>query len=614
MNNNRIKVYWILLLVLMYTASISLSVGQTHARYENTVVADTVVEAAPVGMQSNCMVKKGDPALTVLVGELPLRQPTTVSFWMKSCGENRKGKFSWGVSNSKYAEYLNLSMKIGPETIGMNDEIELMEDIPMDFTLVINPSSIARDTEHAQMKINVVVTWGSEMWGTFQVILPEVKNQNAESGNDDPENVSSNNNGQPLAFQSNGERTNTAQSLSMDAVSNLQKMAVQTGIAEPMGAAAHFVPVKNSPQLRTLSAATPKYTVQLLSATTEPTSTDPTAETTAPPTEATEPVTEPTVPSTETTEPVTEPTVPSTEATEPTVPSTEATEPTTEPTVPPTEATQPPEEPTVPDTPVQKILLQTLSRFDPTEQLPVRITVTKEITSVRLGLQKMDGETTKFEPFPDYTMFSLNQGESYYMMYDGYITEFALDDNASLTVLLDFSHTEVQEDETLVLAMEAYTGYTLKTTCTAQTVSDARKSCMSLQHPLNAETQAVIFTAGDTRESAAEAQAFGWPSRTLSHKNALEFTLPMEWLDADLEYSVEMLTMTENQTLVYQPVTLSANGLYGKYTDFDLTHNLVFRVGKNLPQAGTYRLNMKWSYEGICFAKTQTTFFINYAA
>ena len=76
----------------------------------------------------------------------------------------------------------------------------------------------------------------------------------------------------------------------------------------------------------------------------------------------------------------------------------------------------------------------------------------------------------------------------------------------------------------------------------------------------------------------------------------------------------EMLTMTENQTLVYRPITLSANGLYGKYTDFDLTHNLVFRVGKNLPQAGTYRLNMKWSYEGICFAKTQTTFFINYAA
>ena len=87
----------------------------------------------------------------------------------------------------------------------------------------------------------------------------------------------------------------------------------------------------------------------------------------------------------------------------------------------------------------------------------------------------------------------------------------------------------------------------------------------------------------------------------------------MEWLDAEVEYSAQMLTMTEDQTLAYVPVTLSETGLYGKYQDFDLTHNFVIRIGETLPQAGTYRLNLKWSYEGICFSQTQTTFFINYS-
>ena len=43
-------------------------------------------------------------------------------------------------------------------------------------------------------------------------------------------------------------------------------------------------------------------------------------------------------------------------------------------------------------------------------------------------------------------------------------------------------------------------------------------------------------------------------------------------------------------------------------------HTLVLGIGDVLPQAGTYRIRMEWTYEGVCYAKKQMTFFINYAA
>ena len=500
MTKNRRMFCWLLLLALFCS---ELAVP-AHARYDSTVAASTVLAPRAYGMTSNCMVKAGDPSLTVLMGQLD--GPKKVSFWLKSNGSDAVGELLWSVSNPDHLQYVQITMQIDTVTVDPGEKIDLLQDVPMSFDMTIAPTAIARTSEHEELKIHVVVTWGDAMWGTFQVILPEVKKEEPEEEPETPEGTQ-----QPVAG-----------------------ISVSTSESETTG----------------------------------------------------EQATQPTLPSII-------PTLPA-ESTE----STESTEP-TEPEV------------VSPDDPIQ---LKTISRFDPAQALPVKATVSEDVTSIRLGLEVTEGEETKFEPFPDYTMFSLNQGESYYMLYDGYITEFTMQDASSLSVLLDFSHTDLEEGDTLVLAMETYAGDDLITTRRAETAADARESSLTLVHPVNDETQAVAFSEGDTRESAAEAGEFGWRSGILSRNNALEFVLPMEWLDAELEYSVELLTMTEEQTLEYVPVTLSETGLYGKYQDFDLTHNLVLRIGEQPPQAGTYRLNMNWSYEGICFAKTQTTFFINYSA
>lgn len=542
MTKNRRMLCWLLLLALLSVQWASLAVGQTYARYDSTVVASTVVESKPHGITSDCMVKAGDPSLTVLVGALdgdtPQEKEKEVSFWLKSNGADAVGELLWSVEEpEKYLQYVQITMQIDGVTVDPGEQIDLLRDVPMSFDMTIAPTAIAETAEHEELKVNVLVTWGDEMWGTFQVIIPEVPSPEAATTPTTP--TESTDPADPTNPTNPTDPTDPANS----GMSDTEKASRE--------ALANLLEAQNEAEGET----TPP--------TTEPENTSP--ETTEPPA---------------TTEP------------------TKATTP-TEPTVDPSD-------------PIQ---LKTISRFDPAQQLPVKIQISEDITSVRLGRETEDGE---FEPLPDNTMLSLDNGKGYYMLYDGYVAEFSpqeleLQDPTTIPVLLDFTHTDLEEDDTLVLEMQAYSEAGLQATRRAETTADARKSCLTLTHPLDTETWDVVFTEGDTRESAAAAEQYGWRSGILTYNNALEFVLPMEWLDAELEYSAEMLTMTEEQTLEYVPVTLSEAGLYGKFQDFDQTHNLVLRIGESLPQAGTYRLNMKWSYEGICFSQTQTTFFINYS-
>lgn len=528
MTNKRRMLCWLLLLVLLLCQAFSLSVGEAYARYDSTVAANTIMEPRSSGVTSNCMVRAGEPSLTVLLGRLD--EPKQVSFWLKSNGAAAPaGELLWSVMEpEKYLDYVQITMKIDDVTVDPGVKVDLLQDAAMSFDMTVAASAIGKTVEHEELKINVIVTWGDEMWGTFQVILPEVLPEEKEtptepdSGEGSPETPPAEENGDT----STGETAETA----MSEKEKTSREILAALLEEQNGAEG------------------------------------------------------------DTTEPV--------ETTDP--------EGTTEPTLPAVD----------PNDPLQ---LKTISRFDPAYSLPVKMTIGEDVTSIRLGQEIVEEKVTEFKPLPDNTLLSLDHGKSYYMLYNGYIAEFGredleLEDGNGISVLLDFSRTDLEEADTLVLAMEAYTGSGQKTTRRAETTADAREACLSLVHPLEEETEAVAFSAGDTRESAAAAAEFGWRSRTLTKNSALEFVLPMEWLDAEMEYSVEMLTMTEEQILEYVPVTVSETGLYVKFQDFDQTHNLVLQIGEDPPQAGTYRLNMKWSYEGICFANTQTTFFINYSA
>lgn len=512
MAKNRIQLYWLLLSVLLFTASILTTIGEAQARYDTTVSGNTLVEHTVTGVQSNYLVTGEDAPMTVLVGQIPLDSSAKVTFWVKSSGENTKGKLAWSVKEEAYANYLNVSVMSGLDVVDPTEDIELLKDVEMDFNMVITPSSLARSTVHEALKLHVLVTWGEDMWGTFQVLLPEVKA---------PEEETTAAASQPAAV-SEGETTT----------------ATETTVA------------------------------------TEPTET----------TVATE--------NTETTEPA----------------------------------------PTPAD-----IGMATIKSFAQAEDLPLKITLTPDITRVKLGLwvekaveeTAPDGTVTQttrmvLEAFPEGTRFSVNGGESYYMLTDSRIVELDLNNLTELSVLLDFSHAELAQEKKLCLAMEAWAGETLLASRDASTTADVSELFQVLTHSLVQTAQET--ESGETTEAAEATEAAettaptmapiatGWQSRVLNQSNYLELVLPLHWWDADLQYSVDILTLTEAGIPEYRPVTLSADGLCAKRTTYGGVHNLVFQIGQTLPQAGTYRVNMTWKYKDICFAKTQTTFFINYSA
>lgn len=569
MAKNRIKVCWLLLLVLMYTASAVLAVGETQARYETTVVQNTLVQSGEKGITSNCLVTKNEAPVTVLVGELSYYTSKSVSFWLKSSGAEATGKLAWSVEKADHLSYLNISMSSGSDSIGSGDDVGLLKDAKMEITMNIMPTPLARSEEHGPMKINILVTWGDEMWGTFQVILPAVTDQtqeetpDGEGDDEDPERVPENT-APSKEPEENGETGNDGT------------------LTEP-----------TEPDTIEKSQSPPETTDQnVVPASLEDAPTDP----------ETEPEN-------------TEPSEPETQPTEPSVPE-EPTDPTgeTEGSGEPTEPTEPdeptePAEPTEPEQPEDPIRLETIRRFDPAEKLPVKLSLTEEVTFVRLGLWEVDQEATedpekpvmKVGALPNRTRFSLNQGESYYMLYDGCIAEFSLQGMTELSVLLDLSHADLEEDQELVLAMEAYVGDAKVASCRAVTTPDAKAAFQTRAHA--AAQPAALTDNTSSREN-----------RIMNRDTALEFTLPLEWADYDLEYSVEILGRGEDGSLRYRNVDLSAGSLNATYTNYDGVHNLVLMTGQTLPQAGTYRLNMKWSYEGICYAELQTTFFINYSA
>lgn len=286
-----------------------------------------------------------------------------------------------------------------------------------------------------------------------------------------------------------------------------------------------------------------------------------------------------------------------TQSTEPTQP-TEVTEPTeaTDPTD-PTGSTEP-TEPSEPAPPVlteeeleAQMALKTIPGFRGEEQLPVRMVLAEHITSVRFGVRSDSG----IAPLPDYTMFSLDGGESYTMVYGGTVTEFSVGGVDSLSVLLDMRYAAEDPAGELKLAMEAYKDTQLRKTCEAATVSLAAGQWQSV--PLY--------------ETVAEGEAPAHAEPILTFENMLEFSFPLEWEESQIEYTVELLTLTDEQKLAYVPIELSEDGMDASYEKTADSHGLTLRLGQKFSQAGTYRIRIAWSYEGICYSDTYTTFLVN---
>jgi hypothetical protein len=195
-----------------------------------------------------------------------------------------------------------------------------------------------------------------------------------------------------------------------------------------------------------------------------------------------------------------------------------------------------------------------------------------------------EGQTV-LENFPRYTRYSLDNGESYYMLYHDDIIALNPNQGEVLTVLLDLSHVNLENPRVILGA--------------------------ALQEGSEITTCAVTLIP----ESAQWAQ---FPDRILSVNQPLEIPISEQGQNFVLEYSLEMLTTIKSEdgkseTMTYIPVELTKDGLWAELITGETGTKLVISIGEKLPQAGTYRISLSWTHEETVCAEMQETIFINYS-
>ena len=695
MAKKRINAYWLLLLVLIYTASVLLGVGESQARYTNTITGKTMVRSQTSGVTSNCLVTSADPALTVLAGKMSRISSTTIDFWLLSSGKGATGVLRWGVSDPELAPYVKITMQSGADVITPESEIELLEDVPMEFSMIITPTDKARAAVNTEnIKIHVLVTWGESMWGTFQVILPAVENAAPEeptvpaepdgdnTGNEDPEggnteggntegdntegdNTEGDNTeggntegGNTEGGNTEGDNTeggnteggnteggnteggNTEGSNTEGGNTeggnteggntegdnteggnteggnteggNTEGGNTEGGNTEGGNAEGGNTEGSNTEGSNTEGGNTEGDNTEggnteggnTEGGNTEGGNTEG-GNTEGGNTEGGD--TEGGNTESDNTEGS------NTEGGDTEGGNTEGgntegdeTEDNT------TEEIDPSKDP---------IRLETLSRFDSGGMLPVQIVLTEDVTDFKIGLGVIreenaeDPENPRAEilPLPRYTRFSLDGGESYYMLYEDLVAEFFVDKTTTIPMLLDFRYTGMENGTGFLLAMEAYAGADRAANCYESTICSTSASVSAAVYNEAAYLEYLKQTQSVTEETIKKPAAQKG-SYVLNQDNVLVLTLPQEWDEAEMEYSVELLTLAEDKSLAYKLVDLSASGLLAEHTENEQVHDLVISIGDKLPQAGTYRINMQWTYEGICYIEKQITFFINYTA
>lgn len=234
----------------------------------------------------------------------------------------------------------------------------------------------------------------------------------------------------------------------------------------------------------------------------------------------------------------------------------------------PTEETTAQEEPT--GEPADKaVLLESVGAFQTESVFPLNVTAEEDM-QVRLGIAAEEGVS----PFPPGTLFSPDNGENYYMLYqEGEILLDALADTPTL-LLLDLSRTTLAQEQTVTISAES---------------------------------------GGAVSLTADAAPLYEMSTRILTADAPLVVDVMDTWQGCVLNYSVDMLT-AEQTGKAYVPVDLSLGSLTVTDSNGETGQCLILSVGDSVPQPGTYRLNLSWSYNGICFEQTQATFFINYEA
>ena len=174
--------------------------------------------------------------------------------------------------------------------------------------------------------------------------------------------------------------------------------------------------------------------------------------------------------------------------------------------------------------------------------------------------------------FPQGTRFSLDQGASWFVLYREGDIPVDVPAGETVVVMLDLSAT----------ALTAEPGLTITNGI------DAAVTLMAATDPV-----------------------FRMDSQVLTRDSELMIQFADLWQDCQLICSVDMLVSTETGK-TYIPAEISSNGLMAELSNGENGQQLAISIGDTLPQAGTYRVNMCWLYNGISIWQEKTNFFINY--
>ena len=312
----------------------------------------------------------------------------------------------------------------------------------------------------------------------------------------------------------------------------------------------------------------------------------------------------------------------------------------TEPTTAPTEESADEEQPTESTEPetAPTITMAVPAEFSLDRLLPVKLTLTGEPETVTIG------------DVPGLTRYSTDGGQSWYQLYHGGAIE--LTPAASQLLLLDFSRTELTEDEVLCLSAsaddEAWTEEYEVIACAPVSQSEAvpilwlpsdaeRTALNDYLNPTAAPTepQTIEETPTETTEAAQTEEET--PSESSEEAQTVEETPgeSTEATTAPTEFVLETLPESgvfENDYFVlplpagWDQPTLVLERLELKdgvktYTAVEdktialhpMEDALLVTLGTTPLKAGTYRLTIQYIFEDTCVEQMQMTFFINYS-
>lgn len=277
-----------------------------------------------------------------------------------------------------------------------------------------------------------------------------------------------------------------------------------------------------------------------------------------------------------------------------------------------------------------QVELSSLSEFEVTSALPVKVTLRGLADALWIGLE---GE----EPLPALTRYSTDGGVHWFVLYDegSIVLDGASeeDEEVQWLLLVDFSRSDLWLD--LSMGLEATARIRGETSGTAvkpiipRAGPEQTEDGWILRGPNARELQwLTLLTADETAAEPVEtepqesetpdvptepAEPFDLEETDDSAERAyFRIPLPIGWAEAtQIQYQAQFLAAGADGTVGFTPVEWDHNGLNA--VEDPENGELIVYLGPNVPAAGTYRLTLECIYEGICFHQMQTTFFINYS-